>query len=93
MSLDKPETKIIDDIIFEKLKMDQKYSLTNASIILRKTNDEGTTEIQYSNKIKEFLFANGIRKRIYDDGLIILTMANNDVKIVLYYLFNYLVLY
>ena len=46
-------------------------------------NEEGTIELRYRNNAKEYFLVNGLKKRIYEDGVIVLTMVNNDVKIVI----------
>lgn len=36
----------------------------------------------YKNETKEYFLLNGMKKRVYKDGLIILTLPNNDIKVV-----------
>jgi hypothetical protein len=66
----------------ERLKLDPKYNLLDIPVLSRIINEEGTIELKYKNNTHEFFVTSGLRKRVYEDGLIILTMPNNDIKVV-----------
>ncbi|CDW89207.1 UNKNOWN [Stylonychia lemnae] len=80
-SFERNERRIIEEGLVQKLKLDPKYSLQNQEIKFKTWNEEGTVEILYTDETKEFHMSNGIKKRVYNDGLIILTMPNNDIKV------------
>lgn len=82
LSFERLERKLVDDILFNKLDLDAKYSLTNQEIKIKTWNEDGTIEIVYKNETREQFMNNGIKKRMYKDGLIIITLPNDDITIV-----------
>lgn len=70
-----------DDLIGQKLNLEAKYCLKNVGIV-DKHAKENSTDILYSNGTKEYIMANGMRKRVYEDGLIIIQLPNKDIKVV-----------
>ena len=55
--------------------------MNNEGIVSKIVGPEGQTEMHYTNGAREYVMANGMKKRVYADGLIILQLKNNDIKV------------
>lgn len=66
------EKIVNDDMMIRRMNLDSKYSLEHVGIVEKQTSQEGSIDITYSNGTKEYIMTNGMRKRVYEDGLIIL---------------------
>ena len=56
------------------MNLDEKYSLAHLKPVLHTVNEEGTIEIVFKGGTKEQVMVSGLKKRVYPDGLILLTM-------------------
>ncbi len=66
----------------KRLNINPQYSLLHQQPISRTVNEEGTVETIFKGGIKEQVMLTGIKKRVYPDGLIMITMKNQDIKVV-----------
>eukprot|EP00347_Sterkiella_histriomuscorum_P006843 403351220 len=71
-----------ENLIKSLLNIDQKYMLDSKPVKTKTWNEEGVIEIVYQDGTKEQQMVSGMSKRHYQDGTIILTMPNQDVKLI-----------
>jgi hypothetical protein len=82
MSFEKMERLVNDDGIATKLGLPSKYMLSNVLISDKKTLLEGTIEFTYQNGAREIILKNGMKKRVYEDGVIVIQLVNGDIKMI-----------